>query len=81
MSWTLSWSFVAERDLLWMPSWRTAAKIDAAVMRFAATGTGAERVSATDPRRVRVRVIGAEAHLYLDPVERTAVVMRVFRRA
>lgn len=45
MSWTLSWSFVAERDLRWMP-WRTAAKIDAALMRFAATRRGAERRTA-----------------------------------
>ena len=80
MSWNLVWSVVAERDLLWMP-WRMAAKIDAAVIHFAATGRGAERVSATDPRRIRVRVVGAEARLYVDPAQRTIYVARVFRRA
>jgi hypothetical protein len=79
MSWTLVWSIPAERDLLWMP-WRVAARIDAEVMRFAATGRGAERVSATDPRRVRVRVANAEARIYLDPVQRIVFVARVFRR-
>ena len=79
MSWTLVWSIAAERDLLWMP-WRVAARIDAAAMRFAATGRGGERLSATDPRRVRLRVSGAEARLYLDPVPRILLVVRVFRR-
>ncbi len=78
-SWSLVWSFASHRDLLWMP-WKTAAKIDAAVMRFVATGEGAERASATNPRLLRVRVGGAEAHLCLDPETQTVAVMRVFRR-
>lgn len=79
MSWSLVWSVAAERDLLWMP-WRVASKIDAEVMRYAATGRGAERVSATDPRQMRLRVLGAEARLYVDPTQRTIWVVRVFRR-
>ena len=77
MNWTLSWSVVAERDLLSMSSWRVAAKVDAAIMQFSATGRGAERVSPTDPRQIR---IGAEARLYLDPETRTVYIVRVFRR-
>lgn len=80
MNWTLSWSVVAERDLLSMSSWRVAAKVDAAIMQFSATGRGAERVSPTDPRQIRIRVIGAEARLYLDPETRTVYIVRVFRR-
>lgn len=79
MSWQLVWSAAAERDLLWM-SWRLAAKVDAAVMQFVATGRGCEWVSATDRRQGRIRVIGAEARLYLDPQTRTVFVVRVFRR-
>lgn len=60
MSFSLAWSFVAHRDLLSLP-WRTAARIDAAVMRFAETGRGGERVVPGDPTRQRIRVVGAAA--------------------
>ena len=80
MNWTLSWSLVAERDLLSMSSWRVAAKVDAAVMNFVATGQGAERMNPSDPRQLRIRVTGADARLYLDPETRTVYVVRVFRR-
>lgn len=79
MSWDLVWSVAAERDLYELP-WRVAAKIDAEVMHCAATGRGAERLSPTDPRRMRLRVPGAEAQIYLNREERIIWVVRVFRR-
>ena len=80
MSWSLRWSVVAERDLLSIP-WRVAAEIDAAVMRFAATGQGdVRRVEPASYRRLKLRVRGAEARLFVDPAERTISVSRVFPR-
>lgn len=80
MTWALRWSVVAERDLLSIP-WRVAAAVDAAVMRFAATGQGnVRRVEPTDPWRLKLRVPGAEARLFVDATERVIHVARVFRR-
>jgi hypothetical protein len=80
MTWRLEWSIVAERDLRELP-WRTAARLDAAVMRYAATGRGSiTRIEPADPHRLRLRVDGAEARLFLDANERAIYVARVFRR-
>lgn len=80
MSLELRWSAVAERDLREIP-WRVAATIDAAAMHLAATGQGeVSRVVATDPNRLRLRVRGAEARLYVDREARAIYVVRVFRR-
>lgn len=80
MTWSLAWHEVAVRDLRAM-HWRAAAAIDAAVMRFAATGRGeVARLSPTDPRRLRLRASGVEALLFADLDERRLHVVRVFRR-
>lgn len=81
MSFSVEWHPVARRDLLSL-AWRDAAKIDAAVMRFAAAWEGHyERVSALDPRRVRLFVPGVVAILFIDLENRAVHVGRVFRRA
>ncbi|MFO0760005.1 MAG: hypothetical protein U0359_26205 [Byssovorax sp.] len=80
MSWSLSWSIVAERDLLAI-HWLLAARVDAAVMRFAASGQGnVRRIEPLDPKRLCLYVDGAEARLFLDPNERVLYVSRVFAR-
>jgi hypothetical protein len=58
-----------------------AERICAALIRFAATGEGdIERISLTDPRRLRLHVPGAVAVLYLDLNARIVHVGRVFAR-
>lgn len=81
MIWGLDWHVVARRDLLNMP-WRTAARIDAAVMLFAETGRGDVRqLAPPDPRRLVLSVRGASALLYLDLERRTILIGRVLRSA
>ncbi len=68
MTWSVVWSFVAERDLLALP-WRHAARVDAAVMAFARgapTEAAVERMSSSDPHRIRLRLPEASALLWLD---------------
>jgi hypothetical protein len=78
MSLEVEWHPVARLDLLAIP-WRAAARIDAAVMRFAATGQGhIKRISPTDPRKLRLFVSGAVAALFVDESTRTVYVGRVF---
>lgn len=81
MIWKLAWSWVAQhRDF---PSLHLSAaeRIDAALLRFAATGRGAlTRVDPEDPNRFRLRVEGAEARLFVDQRERTILVTRVYKR-
>jgi hypothetical protein len=81
MSWSIVWSRVAERDLLAL-HWRLATRVDAAVMAFAAgrkhEGT-IERISRTDASRLRLRLSGASALLWLDASERVVHVARVLR--
>ena len=81
MRWSVAWSAVAERDLLNLP-WRLAARVDAAVMAFAEgrKGEGSlERLSAGDPCRLRLRLPGASAFLWLDAGARVVNVARVLR--
>jgi hypothetical protein len=81
MTWGIAWSAVAERDLRSMP-WRLAARVDAAVMAFAGgepTEATLERVSATDPNRVRLRFTFASALLWLDTHQRVVYVARVLQ--
>jgi hypothetical protein len=40
LNWTIEWSDRAKGDLLNLPHWKDAARVDAAVQRFAATGEG-----------------------------------------
>lgn len=58
------WHAAAERDLLALPHWRTAARVAEAVEEFAARGTGQiERLSGT---MIRLRVGGYAAILSVD---------------
>lgn len=80
MTWTLEWGFVARRDLLTLP-WRTAERLDAAVIRFAETNRGpVKRVSPSSPRQLQLVVQGAIAYLYADERSGVLYVGRVFRR-
>ena len=79
MTWRIEWSVVAERDLRSMP-WRLAARVDAAVMAFARgdpAEAAIERMSPSDPNRVRLRFAFASALLWLDVPNRTVYVARV----
>jgi len=79
MSLEIEWHPVARRDLLTI-SWRAAARVDAAIMRFAATGQGhIRRISPTDPRKLRLFVSGAVAVLFVDISSRTVHVGRIFQ--
>jgi hypothetical protein len=61
------WTPAARAALLAMP-WRDAARVDAAVQRFARTGEGQlSRVFALDPRALRLRVSPYAVRLLLDP--------------
>jgi len=60
----LEWHPVAIHDLREI-HWRAGARIDAAVMRFAETGEGTIERSPTDPRRIRLRVRGAVALIFV----------------
>ena len=80
MTWTLEWSPVAVRDLLELP-FGLAQRIDAAVIALAEgrPGEGAvERMSRTDPHRLRVRLRGASALLWAEPETRVLHVARIF---
>ena len=79
MNWRLAWSVVAEQDLKRV-SWRLAARLDEAVMLFAAgqpTLASVERRSPTDNARLRLRLPGASALLWVDHENRTIHVARV----
>lgn len=81
MTWTLTWSAVAERDLLALP-WRLAARVDAAVMALADGRSGdgtVERMAAGDPYRLRLRLHGASALLLVEPGASVLHVVRVLR--
>jgi hypothetical protein len=81
MSWSLEWSVVAERDLLNIP-WRIAARVDAAVMAFAAGrahGGIVECMTSSDPYRLRLRLRDATALLWIEHQTRTVHVSRVLR--
>jgi hypothetical protein len=81
MSLEIEWHPVARQDLLAIP-WRAAARVDAAIMHFAATGQGhIKRISPTDPRKLRLFVSGAVALLFVDITTRTVHVGRVFSSA
>jgi len=80
MIWELAWSAVAERDLLELPSWRLAARVDAAVMALASGRAGegvVERVMVGDPCRLRLRLTGVRVLLWVDPAARVLHVARV----
>ncbi len=60
--------------------WRDAARLDAAVQRFAVTGEGAlTGVYAGDPRALRLRVHPYAIRLFLDPETGVLTVCWVYR--
>jgi hypothetical protein len=83
MIWTLDWSIVAERDLREIP-WRLAARVDAAVMALAAGRPHEgrlERMAEADPYRLRLRLLGASALLWVEPSAGVLHVVRVLRNS
>lgn len=81
MIWELDWGPLAGRDVHHIP-WQAAARLCAAVTRFAETNRGpAERVSPLDPRRLQVVVPGAVAYILLDFDAGVLRVQRMFPRA
>jgi hypothetical protein len=81
MTWTVAWAAMAERDLLELP-WRLAARVDAEVMAFAdgrSGGASVERMAEGDRYRLRLRLRGASALLWIEPGARLIHVARVLR--
>ncbi|MFO0592365.1 MAG: hypothetical protein U0441_32770 [Polyangiaceae bacterium] len=76
----LRWHPAAIYDLRSLPTWRLAAEVDAAVLRFAATGEGQlRRTSADDPHNVRLITARTVVLLHVDEVDEVIHVGRVFR--
>lgn len=83
MTWTVEWSRVALRDLMAIPSWETAARIDGALMRLASTGEGDLRraVAPDGTTETRLLVPPYAALLTRDRQRRAIVVWRIVRYA
>ena len=82
MSWAIEWSPAASRDFYALPSWKTAARIDEAVQRLAATGEGELRRVEIDGTFVTRLLVPPYALLVSrDRTRRTIVVWRVLRYA
>jgi hypothetical protein len=80
MSWTLTWSWVAEHRDFYALHLHAAERIDAALLRLADTGRGPMTQDPDNPNTFRLRVKGAEAQLFLDRKARVIYVVRVHRR-
>lgn len=82
MTWRLEWTALAVRDLLAIPGWRTAARIDEAILRLAETGQGEFRRMVVDGQAETVILIAPYAVLVSrDRPRRTLVVRRIVRYA
>lgn len=80
MSWTLVWHPAALHGFNALPM-RTAERLDAAVICFAATNRGpVTRANPHDPRQLKLVVPGAVALINAEPTSSTLLVIRVFRR-
>jgi len=79
-AWEIDWHFPAKAALLNMP-WRDAARVDAAVMRYAESGRGDTSRIADERGGLWLRVPGYVARLRLLPRERTISVLYVFRKS
>ena len=77
MIWRVEWSPRATRDLMHLPHWRDAARVDAAVQRYAATGEGDLRHFGGG--EFRLRVADLRVRLSFDPAAKTIHVWAVFR--
>ena len=81
MTWAIAWSSIAERELMDLP-WHVAERVDASVIALAggrASRAIVERMSPTDPYRLRLRLREASALVWLEPAERVVHVARVLR--
>jgi mRNA-degrading endonuclease RelE of RelBE toxin-antitoxin system len=78
MSWIVAWAPQAKQALNRLP-WKDAANIDAAVLRFAATGEGAvERFASDDAATIRLRVGDYRVRLTVDEMATTLCVMWLY---
>lgn len=80
MTFALRWKHPAVADLLAIPSWRAAARVDAAIIAFASLGEGEVTRHPTDSSQFRLRVQGYVVYLRVDRESRLIEVLRVFRR-
>lgn len=77
--WEIVWSHAGLWALRRIP-WRDACDVDAAVLRFAATGEGAlERIS-DDPVGAVLAAPPYSIRLTLDPIDQLCTVWRIYRR-
>lgn len=83
MNWILTWSAVAEQDLLSLPSWKLAARVDAALIALAENRSSEgqlEYISNTDSHRFRLRLRGGiNVLLWVDIGASTIYVVRVLQ--
>jgi mRNA-degrading endonuclease RelE of RelBE toxin-antitoxin system len=81
MSWDIAWSDAAVESLQRIPSWRDAARVDAAVQRFAATGEGdVARLPTDHATTLRLRVGPYTARLTLNRPDKIVFVWIVYLR-
>jgi hypothetical protein len=79
MSWRVEWFEPAIQSLRQIP-WRDAARVDAAVQRFAATSEGdVVRLPVDDAVTLRIRVRPYAARVTLDPIDGVLHVWIVYR--
>lgn len=77
-AWQVEWGFAARAALLDLP-WRDATKVDAATLRFAASGEGDVERIAEEPRGAWLRTSGYVMRLRLDPSAQTILVLYLIR--
>lgn len=79
MGWTLCWSEPAQRTLLNLP-WPDATRVDAQILRFAASGEGKiTRLRDDDAVTVRLRVGRYGVRLSLDRIGGVMTVWSIYR--
>lgn len=77
-SWESCWAFPAERTLKQIP-WRDAARVDAAILRFAATGEGhVRRLRSDDAVTLRLYVLPYGVRITLDRFDGLLTVWSVY---
>ena len=77
--WEVVWSHAGLWAFRELP-WRDAARVDAAVMRFATTGEGVVAQISGNPTEIRLKIPGFVVRLGADPFERTFTVWWIGRR-
>jgi mRNA-degrading endonuclease RelE of RelBE toxin-antitoxin system len=79
MSWRVEWTPTASRALLRMP-WREAARVAAAVERFAVSGEGRIlRLDTDEATTFRLLVSPYTVRMIMDPLDRVLHVLAVYR--